>query len=71
MVVGGAATLVALGVSMSPAAITASTGAKPGNGPTSHYYIPASAETVLRGYFSKSAKPVVEIEPGGYGPSRP
>ncbi|WP_287030144.1 acetamidase/formamidase family protein [Pseudomonas sp. UBA6310] len=63
---GGAATLGALGVSMSPSVMAASASAKPGNGPTSHYYIPASAETVLWGYFSKSAKPVVEIETGDY-----
>jgi acetamidase/formamidase len=66
LVGGGAATLGALGVSLSPSAMAASASAKPGNGPTSHYYIPASAETVLWGYFSKSAKPVVEIESGDY-----
>src|SRR2546427_210638 len=36
-------------------------GARAGQGMASHYYIPASASTVLWGYFSRSAKPVVEV----------
>ena len=31
-----------------------------------HYYIPATPETVLWGYFSKNAKPTVEIESGDF-----
>jgi acetamidase/formamidase len=65
MVVGGsAASLGGLSMAMSPAAFAQS--AKPASGMSSHYYIPASANTVLWGYFSKSAKPVVEIESGDY-----
>lgn len=65
MVAGGsAASLGGLGMAMSPAAFAQS--AKPSSGMTSHYYIPASASTILWGYFSKSAKPVVEIESGDY-----
>ena len=61
---GTAVSASALSVSMSPSAFAAS--AKPGSGMTSHYYIPASANTVLWGYFSKSAKPVVTVESGDF-----
>ena len=65
MAVGGTAVSAGmLSTSMSPSAFAKS--AQPGNGLTSHYYIPASANTVLWGYFSKSAKPVVEVESGDY-----
>jgi len=65
MAVGGTAVSAGmLSTSMSPSAFAKS--AQPGNGLTSHYYIPASASTVLWGYFSKSAKPVVEVESGDY-----
>lgn len=65
MVSGGSAMAVGgLGVSMSPAAFAQS--AKPGHGMASHYFIPANAGTVLWGYFSKSAKPVVEVESGDF-----
>ncbi len=65
MAAGGTAVAAgALGGSMAPSAFAQS--AKPGSGLTSHYYIPASANTVLWGYFSKSAKPVVEIESGDF-----
>jgi acetamidase/formamidase len=61
---GTAVSASALTVSMAPAAFAQS--AKPGSGSASHYYIPASAETVMWGYFSRSAKPVVEIESGDF-----
>ena len=65
MIVGGSAvSLGALGSSLSPSAFAAS--AKQSQGQPRHYYIPATAETVLWGYFSKSAKPVVELESGDY-----
>ena len=65
MRVGGTAVSAsALTVSMTPAALAQS--AKPGSGMASHYYIPASANTVLWGYFSRSAKPVVEVESGDF-----
>lgn len=65
MAVGGSAVSAgALSVSMAPTAFAKS--AQPGNGLTSHYYIPATAETVLWGYFSKSAKPVVEVQSGDF-----
>ncbi|MEC5398963.1 acetamidase/formamidase family protein [Uliginosibacterium sp. H1] len=65
MVMGGSAMSIgALGVSMSPAAFAQS--AQPGGGMTRHFYIPAHANTVLWGYFSKSAKPVVEVDSGDY-----
>ena len=61
---GAAVSAGALTASMTPSAFAQS--AKPGSGMTSHYYIPASANTILWGYFSKSAKPVVEVESGDY-----
>jgi acetamidase/formamidase len=66
MVAGGTtvSAAAALNVSMAPSAFAAS--AKPGSGMASHYYIPAAANTVLWGYFSKSAKPVVTVESGDF-----
>lgn len=61
---GAAVSAGALTASMAPGAFAQS--ARPGSGMTSHYYIPASANTVLWGYFSKSAKPVVEVESGDF-----
>ncbi|MFC3607896.1 acetamidase/formamidase family protein [Stutzerimonas tarimensis] len=61
---GGAATLGAM--SMPAGAFAASASTSPGAGNASHYYIPASVETVLWGYFSKSAKPVVELNSGDF-----
>jgi acetamidase/formamidase len=61
---GAAVSAGALTASMTPSAFAQS--AKPGSGMTSHYYIPASANTILWGYFSKSAKPVVEVESGDF-----
>ena len=61
---GSAVSAGMLSASMTPSAFAQS--AQPGSGMTNHYYIPASANTVLWGYFSKSAKPVVEVESGDY-----
>jgi FtsP/CotA-like multicopper oxidase with cupredoxin domain len=35
-------------------------------GRSNHWYVPASDKTVHWGYFSKSLKPIVEIESGDY-----
>ena len=65
MVSGGAAvSLGSLSASMAPSAFAQS--AQAGSGMTSHYFIPAASNTVLWGYFSKSAKPVVEVESGDF-----
>lgn len=59
---GAAATLAAIGF---PRASMAQQ--KPGLIATSnHYYVPASAETVHWGYFSKTLKPLVEVESGDF-----
>ncbi|HAO25085.1 MAG TPA: acetamidase, partial [Methylophaga sp.] len=65
---GGAASLGAMGMSMSPMSFAAGANTPinadaPGQ---MHYYIPATPETVLWGYFSKNAKPTVEIESGDF-----
>lgn len=65
---GGAASLGAMGVTMSPMSFAAGANTPinadaPGQ---MHYYIPATPETVLWGYFSKNAKPTVEIESGDF-----
>ncbi|MBL1458706.1 MAG: acetamidase/formamidase family protein [Methylophaga sp.] len=57
-----------MGVTMSPMSFAAGANTPinadaPGQ---MHYYIPATPETVLWGYFSKSAKPTVEIESGDF-----
>ncbi len=65
MVAGGsAATAGALGVGIAPAAFAQS--AQAGSGMASHYFIPASSNTVLWGYFSKLAKPVVQLDSGDF-----
>ena len=69
MVVGGGAVSAgAISGAMAPSRAFAqgAPGARAGQGMASHYYIPASASTVLWGYFSRSAKPVVEVESGDY-----
>lgn len=62
---GTAATLGAIGFPhVSPARAAEM---KPGKIATSnHYYVPASAETVHWGYFSKSLKPLVEVDSGDF-----
>ena len=68
LVGGGAVGLGALGLGMTPMAQAASgvTGSDPDAPGPRHYYIPATPDTVLWGYFSKVAKPVLEIESGDY-----
>ena len=62
---GGAAALVASGGGLiSPAAAQTAVAARPGQ--PSHHYVPATAETVHWGYFSKLLKPVVEVNSGDY-----
>lgn len=62
---GAAATLSAMGFPhISPANAAE---LKPGKiGTTNHYYLPASAETVHWGYFSKNLKPLVEVDSGDF-----
>ena len=64
--VGGAtaAALGTLGITMSPNAFAQS--AKVGTGRASHYYVPANDKTVHWGFFSKSLKPLIEVESGDY-----
>ena len=60
---GGAAALTAGGAALSPAmAQTASAR----QGRPSHHYLPATADTVHWGYFSKLLKPQVEVNSGDY-----
>ena len=63
LVGGGAVGLGALGLGMTPMAHAASgvAGSDPDAPGPRHYYIPATPDTVLWGYFSKVAKPVLEI----------
>ena len=61
---GGAAALTAGGMSLvAPAAAQT---VAPRQGQPKHHYVPATADTVHWGYFSKLLKPVVEIDPGDY-----
>ena len=61
---GGAMSIGTLGVSVSRNALAQS--AQPGSGMASHYYVPANDKTVLWGYFSKSATPVIEVQSGDF-----
>jgi acetamidase/formamidase len=61
---GGAATVGTLGVTLMPSAFAQ--GAAPGSGKANHYFIPASDRTVHWGYFSRSLKPLVEVESGDF-----
>ena len=61
---GGAATVGTLGVTLMPSAFAQ--GAAPGSGNANHYFIPASDRTVHWGYFSRSLKPLVEVESGDF-----
>lgn len=65
---GGAASLGAMGVTMSPMSFAAGANTPINADATGqmHYYIPATPETVLWGYFSKNAKATVEIESGDF-----
>ena len=60
---GGAAALATTGISLvSPALAQSSAARQPGQ--QSYYHLPANAETVHWGYFSKLLKPQVEVESG-------
>jgi acetamidase/formamidase len=60
---GGAAALVAGGALISPAVAQIAPGQQ---GRPNHHYVPATADTVHWGYFSKLLKPVVEVDSGDY-----
>ena len=62
---GGAAALMAGGLTL-PGAALAQASAQHGPKRTAHYHLPATAETVHWGYFSRSLKPQVEIDSGDY-----
>lgn len=59
-----AISLGALGVSAHAAAPTAGSGLREGR--AMHYYVPANDKTVHWGYFSKSLKPLLELESGDF-----
>ena len=61
---GGVAAVGTLGVTLMPSAFAQ--GAAPGSGKANHYFIPASDKTVHWGYFSRSLKPLVEVESGDF-----
>jgi len=56
---GGAASLVAGGLSLAPRVLAQATALK-------HHYLPANADTVHWGYFSKHLKPRIEIDSGDF-----
>ncbi len=60
---GGAAALVAGGALIAPAVAQTAAGQA---GRPNHHYVPATADTVHWGYFSKLLKPVVEVDSGDY-----
>ena len=62
---GGAAALMAGGLTL-PGRALAQASAREGPRQTAHYHLPATAETVHWGYFSRNLKPRVEIESGDY-----
>lgn len=70
VVSGGAVSAGVLSGALAPSRVHAQGAATAAAGPNgkmaNHYYIPASAETVVWGYFSKSAKPVVEVQSGDF-----
>jgi acetamidase/formamidase len=61
---GGAAALTAGGVALVSPAAGQTTAARQGK--PNHHYVPATADTIHWGYFSKLLKPVVEIDSGDY-----
>src|SRR5262245_32679077 len=61
---GGAAGLSAGGAAVVAPAAAQTAAARQGK--PSHHYVPATAETVHWGYFSKLLKPVVEVDSGDY-----
>src|SRR5262245_13544824 len=60
---GGAAALAATGGWSQPAAAQTAAARQ---GKPSHHYLPATADTVHWGYFSKLLKPQVEVDSGDY-----
>src|SRR5215510_11645539 len=60
---GGAAALTAGGSFVAPA-VAQTVAARQGK--PSHHYLPATAETVHWGYFSKSLRPQIEVNSGDY-----
>jgi acetamidase/formamidase len=63
---GSTAALGALGITMSQSAFAQSPKVGAGAGRASHYYVPANDKTVHWGFFSKSLKPLIEVESGDY-----
>jgi acetamidase/formamidase len=61
---GGAAALTAGGAAMVAPAAAQTAAARQGK--PSHYFLPATADTVHWGYFSKLLKPQIEIDSGDY-----
>jgi acetamidase/formamidase len=61
---GGAAALTAGGASMIRPAVAQTSAAREGR--PNHHYLPATADTVHWGYFSKLLKPRVEIDSGDF-----
>src|SRR5262245_28158948 len=61
---GGAAALTAGGAALVAPATAQTAGARQGR--PAHHYVPATAETVHWGYFSKLLKPLVQIDSGDY-----
>jgi hypothetical protein len=61
---GGAAALTAGSASLVEPAAAQTVTARQGK--PNHHYVPATADTVHWGYFSKLLKPVVEIDSGDY-----
>src|SRR4051812_19886509 len=60
----GAVALGSLGAAARAQAQAASPG--PSKTTVSHHYVPANADTVHWGYFSKKLKPVIEVQSGDY-----
>src|SRR5262245_63689832 len=61
---GGAVALTAGGAPFASPAAAQTAGARQGK--PNHHYVPATAETVHWGYFSKLPKPALEIDSGDY-----
>lgn len=62
---GAAAAMTSGGLSLVTPALAQTAKARNVNGPK-HYYLPANADTVHWGYFSKSLKPRVEVDSGDF-----
>ena len=66
LVSGSAATVGALGITSSASGQVRAGGVAGESGPATHYYVPASDKTVHWGFFSRSLKPLIELESGDY-----